>query len=130
MGGRGDKEIYSEMIKILKCHGDVLTEHVGDHNISEEGELVADSDFIYNRDMAWLKEADFVVAEISTPSLGVGYEIGRAESMGKSILCLFRKDAERSISRMISGNADIKKESYSNIAEAEQKINSFLSDYK
>jgi len=31
-----------------------------------------------------------VVAEVTIPSLGVGYEIGRAVAMGKRVLCLNR----------------------------------------
>ena len=37
-GGRQDKELYSQIIKILSGRGVVLTEHVGDHNISDRGE--------------------------------------------------------------------------------------------
>ena len=31
-----------------------------------------------------------LVAEVTQPSLGVGYEIGRAFNMNKKILCLYR----------------------------------------
>ena len=31
-----------------------------------------------------------IVAEVTQPSLGVGYEIGRAFDMNKPILCLYR----------------------------------------
>ena len=31
-----------------------------------------------------------IVAEVTQPSLGVGYELGRAVAMGKRILCLYR----------------------------------------
>ena len=31
-----------------------------------------------------------LVAEVTQPSLGVGYEIGRAVDMDKRILCLYR----------------------------------------
>ena len=31
-----------------------------------------------------------LVAEVTQPSLGVGYEIGRAVDMNKRILCLYR----------------------------------------
>ena len=31
-----------------------------------------------------------IVAEVTQPSLGVGYEIGRAVDMKKPILCLYR----------------------------------------
>ena len=34
-----------------------------------------------------------LVAEVTQPSLGVGYEIGRAIENKKKILCLFRPDS-------------------------------------
>ena len=38
-----------------------------------------------------------LVAEVTQPSLGVGYEIGRALEMKKDIICLFRpSDTEKS----------------------------------
>lgn len=44
----------------------------------------------------WAGDA-VLVAEVTQPSLGVGYEIGRAIEMNKNILCLFRpSDTEKS----------------------------------
>jgi len=37
-----------------------------------------------------------VVAEVTQPSLGVGYEIGRAVAMNKKILCLYRPQEGKS----------------------------------
>lgn len=37
-----------------------------------------------------------LVAEVTQPSLGVGYEIGRAVALGKVIICLFRPDSGKS----------------------------------
>ena len=37
-----------------------------------------------------------VVAEVTQPSLGVGYEIGRAVAMEKPILCLYRPSDDKS----------------------------------
>ena len=37
-----------------------------------------------------------VVAEVTQPSLGVGYELGRAVEMKKRTLCLFRPEEGRS----------------------------------
>ncbi len=51
-----------------------------------------------------IKEADFVIAEVTNPSLGVGYELGYAETLRKPILCVFNKDSERKLSAMVSGN--------------------------
>ncbi len=36
-GGRADDPIYARIVEILKTYGTVLTEHVGDPNITEQG---------------------------------------------------------------------------------------------
>ena len=43
-----------------------------------------------------------IVAEVTQPSLGVGYEIGRAYAMNKPILCLYRPQPEKSNFKTIS----------------------------
>lgn len=62
-----------------------MTEHISDKNLTELGEVLS-NEKIYKRDIAWLNEADIVVAEATTPSLGVGYEIAKAEAINKKIL--------------------------------------------
>lgn len=47
----------------------------------------------YNLGSLWVA---VVVAEVTQPSLGVGYELGRAVDMKKKILCLFRPSSGRS----------------------------------
>ena len=88
--GREDQELYHELIQGLRRYGQVLTEHVGEPTLTQLGDDGPSDREIFERDMSWLAEADFVVAEVSTPSLGVGYELGRAESLGKRALCLYR----------------------------------------
>ncbi|KAM8947114.1 5-hydroxymethyl-dUMP N-hydrolase isoform 2-T2 [Pelodytes ibericus] len=107
-GGREDRALYQQIIQELRKHGNVLTEHIANPAISASGEdAEEDGDkFIHDRDMEWLKEADVVVAEVSQPSLGVGYELGRALDMNKKLLCLFRPSCGRVLSAMIRGAAD------------------------
>src|SRR5258708_34300578 len=88
-GGRHDQQIYEVIVSILRGFGFVRTEHVADPCITTEGEGHQPSE-IHDRDIEWLKEADVVVAEVSSPSLGVGYEIGRAVAWKKRVLALFR----------------------------------------
>ena len=71
--GRGDVDIYYSLVSYLKNHGKVLTEHVGDVSLHEGGEIHLSDEDIYKRDMDWRRESDVFVAEVSTPSLGVGY---------------------------------------------------------
>ncbi len=124
-GGREDQEIYFKIISLLQKHGQVLTEHVGDPNLSVHGEVL-EIEYIYNRDVNWIKESDFLVAEVSTPSIGVGYEIGYAEALGKKVICLYRIGSEKRISGMIEGNRNILVKNYQNIEELPQIFEEFL----
>lgn len=45
---------------------------------------------ILERDMEWLSKSQVVIAEVTQPSLGVGFEIARAITLNKPVLCLFR----------------------------------------
>jgi 2'-deoxynucleoside 5'-phosphate N-hydrolase len=124
-GGREDKELYGEIIQLLSKYGTVLTEHISDKNLTEAGEAL-DSGKIYNRDISWLSESDIVIAEVSMPSLGVGYEVAKAESMGKEIVCIYRNDGVKKISAMIAGNPNITKKEYTNIKDLEIVLSSIL----
>lgn len=116
-GRRDDQGLYNSMIIELTQYGTVLTEHIGNSIISSEGEQEKTDEFIFSRDMKWVEEADIVVAEVSTPSLGVGYEIGQAESLNKKIICLYRQQEGKRLSAMISGNKKLKICIYSNIED-------------
>jgi len=122
-GGRQDATLYSEIIKLLHTYGDVLTEHVGKSNVGED-DLTDEA--IYERDMAWLEETDAVVAEVTVPSHGVGYEIARAESLGKPILCLFRPKADQHLSALIAGNPTIRCERYQRLGQLDAILAAFL----
>ncbi|KAK3593718.1 hypothetical protein CHS0354_013615 [Potamilus streckersoni] len=105
-GGRQDQKIYETLILELKQkYGKVLTEIVGEKTAPSEEHKYVPGD-LHRTYLGLLQECDAVVAEVTQPSLGVGYEIGRALTMGKKILCLFRPDAGKSLSCMIRGLHD------------------------
>lgn len=106
-GGREDQELYTLIIQELKKYGRVLTEHVADKAITALGEAALSAKEIYDRDVAWLTECDVMVAEVSTVSHGVGYEIGKAEGMDKAIFCLYRPVEGKRLSAMIAGNPNL-----------------------
>ncbi|XP_032155363.1 2'-deoxynucleoside 5'-phosphate N-hydrolase 1 [Sapajus apella] len=106
-GGREDRALYERIVTRLRRFGTVLTEHVAAAELDQRGEEAAGDDrLIHERDLAWLQQADAVVAEVTQPSLGVGYELGRAVALNKRILCLFRPQSGRVLSAMIRGAAD------------------------
>ena len=124
-GGRDDSEIYMQIIEYLKNFGEVLTEHIGDKNLTSGGEK-KDPKFIHDRDMKWVMEADVIVAEVTNPSLGVGYEIGRALENDKKILALFRLGTDKNLSFMIKGSDKIETKEYETLNEARKTIDEFF----
>jgi nucleoside 2-deoxyribosyltransferase len=116
-GGRNFQSVYQEIISLLQNYGLVLTEHIGRSDLNAAGEADISDNEIYQRDISWIKQADLIVAEVSNPSLGVGYELGLAESLGKNIICLYNQKSEFILSAMISGNNKFKVKTYQNINE-------------
>ncbi|MFZ5571124.1 MAG: nucleoside 2-deoxyribosyltransferase [Thermodesulfobacteriota bacterium] len=125
-GGRDDAGIYQNLIGWLRSYGEVLTEHVGDPALTEKGDDGPTDLAIHQRDMSWLAESDLVVAEVSTPSLGVGYEVGWACSLGKPILCLFRPHENRPLSAMIAGSPHLTAIPYADLEAAFTVIRNFI----
>lgn len=102
-GGRQDAELYKRIIQHIQQSHIVLTEHVGDLSLSKTEGLKNRDVAIYEQDTAWLRESDVVIAECTTPSLGVGYELAYAEKHAKTIHIFYNK-AKTNLSAMLTGN--------------------------
>ncbi len=101
-GGRDDQPVYRRIVKALLDDGHTVpTAHLADDSISAEEKVVA-ADEIFARDSSWVKTCDAVVAEVSTPSHGVGYEIALAEFTGKPVFLCYRDGVH--VSKMLLGN--------------------------
>ena len=102
--GRQDVDLYGSLVEKLSKYGEVLTPFVADKKITELGSEHEGGDKgIHDRDVTLLRQCSVVVAEVTVPSLGVGYEIGRALAMGKQVLCLYRPQEGKLLSAMIRG---------------------------
>lgn len=101
-GGRDDEAIYGSIVRhLLQAGHEVPTAHLAEPTVMELEALV-DPQEVYERDLRWIEECDALIAEVSTPSHGVGYEIAYALGLGKPVLCCFHQEAQ--ISKMITGN--------------------------
>ena len=126
-GGRKDQNKYNELIGFLSSKVEVLTEHVGDSSLGQTGEQDFTDKEIYQRDLEWLESADAVIAEVTNPSLGVGYELGIAEKLGKPVLCLYKDSSDDTkLSAMVSGNQKFRTFLYHDLDQAKEEIVSFL----
>jgi hypothetical protein len=98
-GGRQFADTYAHVIKGLQEAGHtVLSEHVG---FAELKEKLSDTE-IHARDLDWIIEADVLVADVSLPSLGVGYEIAYAYYVEHKGILVFA-NSEANVSAMITG---------------------------
>lgn len=81
---------------------------------------------VFSRDVAWIEGADAMVAEVSTPSHGVGFEVGYALNLGKPVLALHHQS--RLVSKMILGNkaTSLRIVNYISDDEAIAVVQSFL----
>jgi nucleoside 2-deoxyribosyltransferase len=122
-GGREDQDLYLEIINILKNYGEVLTEHVGNKELSSYGQANMTDEEIYLKDTNWIRESDIVIAEVTTNSLGVGYEIAYAESLNKKIILLYREEEGKRLSSMLKGNKKLETITYSKLEELKPVFN-------
>ena len=102
-GGRQDADLYKRIIEYIQGNHIVLTEHVGDLSKSKTEGLPNQEVAIYEQDTAWLREADVVIAECTTPSLGVGYELAYAEARGIPVHIFYNKP-RANLSAMLTGD--------------------------
>lgn len=95
-------------IKILKAFGNVLTEHLGANNT----DMNKTDKEIYQMDMELLLDCDIFIADVTNPSLGVGFMISKAIQLKKPVLCLYNMLIISKISAMINGCPNVMVISY------------------
>ncbi len=125
-GGRQLLETYRFMFDILEEAGaEVLSWHVADPEL-EKIEMRMTEEEIYARDMNLLVKSDALIAEVTVPSTGVGYEICRALVQGIPVLCLYSQNA--AVSAMILGNSDrlLETRAYTDKATLRKFITDFI----
>ena len=128
-GGRDLARRYERVIGMLQGCGTVLTEHVGSDEVIQTKDRVLTDREIHDRDMGWIMESDLLVAEVTVPSLGVGYEIGRAIESGKPVLCLFDANVDNSLSAMIAGSKGVDVKLYRSEEEIEGILEEFFNSH-
>jgi nucleoside 2-deoxyribosyltransferase len=103
----------------------VISEHVAAEGL-EKVEAKMTEQEIYEKDANWIEESDRVVADITVPSIGVGYEICHAVKHQKPVLCVYQEGTNASA--MVLGNSTgyVTAKSYSNKKQLEEILLEFL----
>lgn len=125
-GGRRDEAAYRVIVDRLQAMGhEVLTAHLAAPEVMQD-ERSVDPAEVYRRDLAWIEACQVLIAEVSTPSHGVGYEIALALQRGRPVLCLHRQGVP--VSKMITGNdsAGLVVREYPQEAAIPERLEEFL----
>ena len=128
-GGRQLLETYMLMCNFVEETGaELICRHIADPEL-ESLEKEMPEEEIYARDMNLLKESDAIIAEVTVPSTGVGYEICRALSLGTPVLCVHKPEAL--VSAMILGNPNplLQIKAYSKEEMLKQIISEFIESF-
>jgi 2'-deoxynucleoside 5'-phosphate N-hydrolase len=129
-GGRADVGHYRRIVDALTADGHrVLAGAVASEDVTAHGEAL-DPCAIFTRDLAWIEEADVLVAEVSVPSTGVGYEIAAARyRFGRPVICLYRAGHTKRCSAMVAGDAGIELIEYEHAEQMLARLRSALAKY-
>ena len=90
----GNKEIYKKVFDTLNGLGyKCVTSHVLERNIRDvRKETSEQAEYYVKKMIHWVKKADFIVAEVTIPSISIGYEIMAAIQKGKPVVVIYNKD--------------------------------------
>lgn len=129
-GGRADVAHYRRVVAALEEDGHrVLAGAVASETVGAGGESLEPC-AIFTRDLGWLEEADVLVAEVSMPSTGVGYEIAAARyRYEKPVICLYRAEFTKRCSAMVAGDAAIELIEYSDATEMLVRLRAALAKF-
>ena len=121
-GAGRDLGLAREVISHLKDEGYcVVNEEI---YLSDSPDETAGDSYVFERDMRMLGEADVLLADVTHPSLGVGYEICEALKREKKVVAFHRKGVK--VSKLISGNPDLTLLEFSDVQELLHKLLSAL----
>ncbi len=123
-GGRRLVETYRFMADVMIGAGvEVLSEHVARDTVFAEERNMTEKE-IFLRDMGGIVQCDCLVAEVSVPSVGVGYEICHAVDLKKPVLCVYERGAK--VSAMVLGNKGVVAQDYGDLDELQRLVVEFL----
>ena len=125
-GGREHQPKYAFIVKTLERYGTVFSKHVADEALSTFGETNITNNEIRERELDALGKSDIVVAEVTTPSHGVGYMLARASSLGKKIIALHHGEYALKLTGIVQGDPGIEVHAYKTDQDIEKILGETL----
>jgi nucleoside 2-deoxyribosyltransferase len=125
-GGRAYQPVLKRMAEVMLAAGCEVPTAMNTEAEIDPLEGARTPEEIFRRDLDWIDACDLMVAEVSTPSHGVGYEICYGLMMGKPVYAFYRQGV--TVSKMISGNSSERLHlmAYEQLAELQDQLNCLI----
>ena len=124
-GGTQKIDTYKILIEELEKYGEVLNKQIADPNVIANEVYKKDEDIFKDLEDK-LIISDVLVAEVSIPALGVGYELGFADKLNKKIIAIYDEIYTPKVTTMIRGNKRITLIPYQRIEEITNNLDKLL----
>lgn len=124
-GNTAYQDNYSEIVRIVESMGHTA---LSEKSSKFSSTILLSDKQIYTRDIKWIDGSKIMIAEVSGPSLGVGFEVSYALFVKKIPVLAVYHDQAGQISSMITGctNALLQVKKYSNIDDLTSTIKKFI----
>jgi nucleoside 2-deoxyribosyltransferase len=126
-GNTSYHENYSEIVRIVESLGHTALSEVSSKFSSS---IPLNAKQVYTRDIKWIDGSKIMIAEVSGPSLGVGFEVSYALFVKKiPVLAVYHEQAGQ-ISAMISGcsNPLLQIKKYTNIDDLTSVVKNYIAN--
>lgn len=118
---------YSEIVRIVESMGHTA---LSEKSSKFSSTILLSDKQIYTRDIKWIDGSKIMIAEVSGPSIGVGFEISYALFFKKMpVLAVYHNEAGQ-ISSMITGctNPLLEIKKYSNVDDLTSIVKKFIAN--
>jgi nucleoside 2-deoxyribosyltransferase len=129
---KGDTAYQNNYKEIIRFIGSMKHTALAELNGNFKFSVPLNDKQIYTRDIKWIESSDLVIAEISGPSLGVGFEIAYAIFQQKiPVLALVSSEVKK-LSAMITGcNSQLLTiRRYKNIEDMKNIISNYFKNWE
>jgi len=121
----------TDAVRALRDHVESLGHEIPSRHVAEPTGRQMDSSLsnaqLAARDIAWVVGCDALVAEVSTPSHGVGIEVALASFREIPVLLVYRKG--RRVSRLLLGLDGIRAVAYESQSDCASAVAAFLAEF-
>lgn len=111
-GGRAMQPWYAQIVHELEKYGALISMHTAEEDLPRAGETDVRNTDIWARERERVQMADVVVVDVTLASLGVGYLVAYASTLGKRIVVLVHGTNAHSLSAMIAGDRNVEVHTY------------------